>query len=104
PSETLIAVGFSSGVISLLESRTGTLIKSWKAGDTDISHVKFYTNSYLVSCAPADHLICIWDTNTGSLINKIRVNSDIVSLNLYKDEVITVNNSNTITFTPLNEN
>ena len=39
PSETLIAVGFASGVISLLESRTGTLISSWKAGDTEIIHV-----------------------------------------------------------------
>ncbi|CAG8477311.1 14714_t:CDS:10, partial [Dentiscutata heterogama] len=104
PSETLIAIGFISGVISLLESRTGTLIRSWKAGDTEIAHMKFYTNNYLVSCAPADHLICIWDTNTVSLINKIRVNSDIVSLNLYKDEVITINSSNVITFTPLNDN
>ncbi|RIB14109.1 WD40-repeat-containing domain protein [Gigaspora rosea] len=104
PSETLIAIGFISGVISLLESRTGTLIRSWKAGDTEIAHMKFYTNNYLVSCAPADHLICIWDTHTVSLINKIRVNSDIVSLNLYKDEVITVNSSNVITFTPLNDN
>ncbi|CAG8532136.1 3372_t:CDS:10, partial [Gigaspora margarita] len=98
------AIGFISGVISLLESRTGTLIRSWKAGDTEIAHMKFYTNNYLVSCAPADHLICIWDTHTVSLINKIRVNSDIVSLNLYKDEVITVNSSNVITFTPLNDN
>lgn len=104
PSETLIAIGFISGVISLLESRTGTLIRSWKAGDTEITHMKFYTNNYLVSCAPADHLICIWDTHTVSLINKIRVNSDIVSLNLYKDEVITINSSNVITFTPLNDN
>ena len=42
PSETLIAVGFTGGVISLLESRTGTLIYSWKAGDTDIVHVRHY--------------------------------------------------------------
>ncbi|CAG8477948.1 2875_t:CDS:10 [Funneliformis caledonium] len=103
-TQTLIAVGFTSGVISLLESRTGTLISSWKAGDTDIVHMTFYTNNYLVSCAPADHVIYIWDTDTVSLIKTIRVNSDIVALKMYKDEVITINNSNTITFFPLNDN
>ncbi|RIA98649.1 WD40-repeat-containing domain protein [Glomus cerebriforme] len=103
PSETLIAVGFANGTISLLESRTGTLIYNWKAGDTDIVHLKFYANNRLVSCAPADHMICIWDTDNCSLLNTIKVNSDIVALNMYKDEVITINNSNTITFFPLNE-
>lgn len=32
------------------------------------------------------------------------VNSDIIALNMYKDEVITINNNNNITFSPLNEN
>lgn len=41
PSETLIAVGFSTGAISLLESRTGTLVASWKGGDTEITSVSF---------------------------------------------------------------
>lgn len=48
PSETLIAVGFSSGIISLLESRTGTLIYSWKASDTDITHVSDYMNFFKI--------------------------------------------------------
>jgi WD40 repeat protein len=104
PSESLIAVGFTSGVISLLESRTGTLIYSWKAGDTDIVHLKFYANNRLVSCATADHVFRIWDTDNCSLINTIKINSDIVTLNMYKDEVITINGNNTITFSPLNEN
>lgn len=38
-AETLIAVGFSSGVISLLESRTGSLVASWKGGDSDVTSV-----------------------------------------------------------------
>ncbi|PKY21292.1 hypothetical protein RhiirB3_409317 [Rhizophagus irregularis] len=104
PSETLIAVGFSSGIISLLESRTGTLIYSWKASDTDITHLKFYANNRLVSCASTDHIIYIWNTDNGCLINTVKVNSDIIALNMYKDEVITINNNNNITFSPLNEN
>ncbi|CAG8474645.1 6116_t:CDS:10 [Ambispora gerdemannii] len=103
-SETLIAVGFTSGIISLVDTRTGMMIGSWKAGDTDIIHLKFYSSNYLISCAPADHVICIWDTDTMSLIKTIRVNSDIVALNMYKDNLITINNTNTISFTPLNEN
>ena len=38
-AETLVAVGFSTGAISLIESRTGTLIASWKGGDTEITCV-----------------------------------------------------------------
>jgi hypothetical protein len=41
-SETLIAVGFSSGVISLLESRTGSLVASWKGGDSDVTSVSIF--------------------------------------------------------------
>jgi hypothetical protein len=40
PAETLVAVGFSTGAISLIESRTGTLVASWKGGDTEITSVK----------------------------------------------------------------
>lgn len=39
PAETLVAVGFSTGAISLIESRTGTLVASWKGGDTEITSV-----------------------------------------------------------------
>lgn len=38
-AETLVAVGFSTGAISLIESRTGTLVASWKGGDTEITCV-----------------------------------------------------------------
>ncbi|CAG8524653.1 10987_t:CDS:10, partial [Acaulospora colombiana] len=89
-AKTLIAVGSTSGVISLLESRTGSLLGSWKAGDADI--------------VQGSHVICIWDTDNMSLANTIRVASEVVTLNMYKEEVISVNNSNAITFSPLNEN
>jgi WD40 repeat protein len=39
PSETLIATGFSNGTVSLLESRAGTLVGSWKASDNEITQV-----------------------------------------------------------------
>jgi hypothetical protein len=38
-AETLIAIGFSSGVISLIESRTGSLVATWKGGDSEVTNV-----------------------------------------------------------------
>ncbi|KAI8355039.1 WD40-repeat-containing domain protein [Mortierella sp. GBAus27b] len=46
PSETLIATGFSNGAVSLLESRTGTLVGSWKASENEIT--QFLLSPYSV--------------------------------------------------------
>lgn len=43
PSETLLATGFSNGTVSLLESRTGTLVGSWRASDNEITQVRSKT-------------------------------------------------------------
>ncbi|CAJ0824151.1 5401_t:CDS:10 [Entrophospora sp. SA101] len=72
PSETLIAIGFSSGVISLLESRTGTLVENWKAGDSEIVHLKFYANNYLISYTQSDNVICIWEIDSICLVKTIK--------------------------------
>lgn len=45
-AETLVAVGFSTGAISLIESRTGTLVASWKGGDTEITCVCYLRDIY----------------------------------------------------------
>lgn len=42
PSERLIAVAFSTGTISLIESRTGTLVASWKGGESEITSVRHF--------------------------------------------------------------
>ncbi|KAI8997149.1 hypothetical protein BDB01DRAFT_770023 [Pilobolus umbonatus] len=103
PSETLIAIGFSTGAISLIESRTGTLVASWKGGDTEITSMKFYTNDLLLSSAPADHLICCWNVNRLALVKTIPVTLDITSLDIYKDEILTINNNNSVSFIPIND-
>lgn len=41
PSETLIAIGFSSGLISIVDSRTGMMVGSLRGGDGDIIHVGY---------------------------------------------------------------
>ncbi|CAO3627368.1 unnamed protein product [Cunninghamella blakesleeana] len=102
-SETLIAVGYATGTISLLETRTGGLVASWKGGDTEISMLKFYANDSLVSCAPADHLICCWNVNPLALIKTIPATLDVISLDTYKDEIITINGNNAVSFMPFND-
>ncbi|KAF9949169.1 hypothetical protein BGZ72_008997 [Mortierella alpina] len=103
PAETMIATGFSNGTVSLLEVRTGTLVGSWRASDNEITQIKFYTNDILITSAPADHMVCIWNVQTLSLIKSIRGTSEIVSLELFKDEIITMHHNNSISFTPIND-
>ncbi|KAF7725380.1 WD repeat-containing protein 81 [Apophysomyces ossiformis] len=102
-AETLIAVGYSTGAISLLESRTGTLVASWKGGDTEITLLKFYTDELLISCAPADHLICCWNVNRLALAKTIAAPQDVISLDIFKDEIITINVNNSVSFIPIND-
>ncbi|KAK4510721.1 uncharacterized protein ATC70_005154 [Mucor velutinosus] len=103
PAETLVAVGFSTGAISLLESRTGTLVASWKGGDTEITSIKFYTDDLLLSCAPADHLICCWNVNRLALVKTISAPQDVTSLDIFKDEILTINSNNSVSFIPIND-
>ncbi|KAI8069130.1 uncharacterized protein B0P05DRAFT_495339 [Gilbertella persicaria] len=102
-SETLVAIGFSTGAISLIETRTGTLVASWKGGDTEIVSMRFYTDELLLSCATADHLICCWNVNRLALVKTISVPQDVISLDIYKDEILTINANNSVSFIPINE-
>ncbi|KAF9209893.1 WD repeat-containing protein 81 [Haplosporangium sp. Z 27] len=103
PAETLIAIGFSNGAVSLLESRTGTLVGSWRASDNEISQMKFYTDDLLITSATADYTVCIWNVHTLALVKSIRGTSEIVSLEIFKEEIITMHHNNSISFTPIND-
>ncbi|KAG0015463.1 WD repeat-containing protein 81 [Podila clonocystis] len=103
PSETLIATGFSNGTVTLLESRTGTLVGSWRASDNEITQMNFYTNDILITSAPADYMVSLWNVQTLTLIKSIRGTSEIVSMEIFKDEIITMHHNNSISFTPIND-
>ncbi|KAF9969750.1 WD repeat-containing protein 81 [Actinomortierella ambigua] len=102
-SETLIATAFSNGTVSLLESRTGTMVANWRVSDNEVTQMAFYTNDLLITSAAADHMVCIWDVQTLALVKTIRSASDIVALEIFKDEIITVHHNNSISFTPIND-
>ncbi|KAI8060131.1 WD40-repeat-containing domain protein [Gongronella butleri] len=103
PSGTRVAIGHSNGMISLLETRTGMLVDCWKGGDAEISQLKFYANDVLVTCAPADHMICCWNVNRLKLTKTISASLDVLSMNLFKDEILAINGNNSVSFIPINE-
>ncbi|KAK9767412.1 hypothetical protein K7432_002813 [Basidiobolus ranarum] len=103
PSETLVAIGYSTGNVSLIETRTGALVSVWKAADSDITSLKFYTDEFIVTCAASDHMISVWNTNCLELVKTIKVNQDIIALDRFKDEIITINSDSSISFISLNE-
>ncbi|ORX55532.1 WD40 repeat-like protein [Hesseltinella vesiculosa] len=103
PTGTLVAIGYAAGMISLLEMRTGMLVDSWKGGDTEISQLKFYANDLLVTSAPADHMICCWNVSRLKLTKTISASQDIITLDLFKDEILTINGNNSVSFIPIND-
>lgn len=65
--------------------------------------MRFYTDDILITSAAADYTVCIWDVHTSTLIKSIRGTSEIVSLEIFKDEIITMHHSNSISFTLIND-
>lgn len=65
--------------------------------------MKFYTNDILITSAPADNMVSLWNVQTLSLIKSIRGTSEIVSMEIFKDEIITMHHNNSISFTPIND-
>jgi WD40 repeat protein len=65
--------------------------------------MKFYTDDLLLSCAPADHLICCWNVNRLALVKTISASQDVTSLDIFKDEILTINSNNSVSFIPIND-
>lgn len=51
-----MAVGFSSGVISTLDLRTGLMIASWKAHEGEILQIKAYNDKSFVTSSFDQHM------------------------------------------------
>ncbi|KAJ1499278.1 WD repeat-containing protein 81, partial [Coelomomyces lativittatus] len=73
-SRGLLAVGSITGFISVLDLRTGALISSWKASDTDICHLQFKKDSLFSSSSGSSAIISVWDASIFSHIKSIKVN------------------------------
>lgn len=88
PSGNWLAVGHSSGVLSVLDVRTGFMLGSWVAHDGEILQLKAFNDTYFVSSS-LDHAVSVWNAEEAKLHCHLKGSTEPVTcLNLYQGEVI----------------
>lgn len=71
PSGHWMAVGLSSGQIILCDDRTGVIIASWKATDSELLQLLAINSDQIISTS-LDHSICVWSALDGSLVHYMK--------------------------------
>ncbi|CAN7995423.1 unnamed protein product [Ixodes hexagonus] len=88
PSGNWLAVGHSSGVLSVLDVRTGFMLGTWVAHDGEILQAKAFNDTYFVSSS-LDHAVSVWNAEEAKLHCHLRGSTEPVTcLSLYQGEVI----------------
>ncbi|XP_022246523.1 WD repeat-containing protein 81-like isoform X1 [Limulus polyphemus] len=96
PNGNWLAVGHSSGVLSVLDVRTGMLFGSWVAHENEVLQVKAFNSKYFVSSS-LDHSLTVWSAEDTKTKCYLRGSSEPVTcLNFYKSEVITGTTANRV--------
>ncbi|GAB0095291.1 WD repeat-containing protein 81 [Sergentomyia squamirostris] len=67
PSGTWIAVGLSSGQLTVLDSRTGMVMATWRPHDGELLQLAAPDDHQLISSS-LDHSIAVWNAHDGSLL------------------------------------
>ncbi|XP_066986474.1 WD repeat-containing protein 81 isoform X1 [Macrobrachium rosenbergii] len=92
----LVTVAHSSGVISVLDIRTGHLLSTWKPHEGEVLCMKWYKDGTFISSA-LDQTVSVWNVDDNKLKFTLRGPTEPVHLiSLYGDEVITGTTANRI--------
>lgn len=71
PSGKWIAVGLSSGQLTILDGRTGLLVCSWRATDSEILQLIAPNENQLISSS-LDNNISVWSSLDGTLLYNLK--------------------------------
>ncbi|XP_078488031.1 WD repeat-containing protein 81-like isoform X2 [Ciona intestinalis] len=95
-TSTWVAVGFSSGVISIIDIRMGPILRMWQAHDSDI------TTSCLISptnflTASMDQTVAHWETTSTTPRMVYRsITEPVTTVRTYHTEIVSSSSSNRI--------
>ncbi|XP_069116265.1 WD repeat-containing protein 81-like isoform X2 [Argopecten irradians] len=96
PDSQWVSVGFSSGILSLLDLRTGIMMKSWKGHEGDILQMKAYNKTTFLTSS-FDQTMKIWNTEDTKDLPCLKGQSEPVHcMSLYKNQIITGTTGNKI--------
>jgi len=96
PDGEWLAVGHSSGVISILDVRTGLIICSWKGHDGEILQIKAHSKNTFVTSSLDQH-VSVWNADDGKFQCHLRGPIEPVHcFNFYRNEMISATTANRI--------
>ncbi|XP_070577018.1 WD repeat-containing protein 81-like isoform X2 [Ptychodera flava] len=91
-SGNTVAAGFSSGIVSLVDIRTGLLLGGWKAHEGEVLQVKGYENNQFVTSS-INHLT-VWGEDGSERAILRGMNEPVHCMNIYQNQVISATTSN----------
>lgn len=96
PNGYWLAVGHSSGIISVLDVRSGLLFETWMGHEGEILNLKAFNNNCFVSTS-LDHSVSVWNAEEAKLKCYLRGPVEPVTcLSFHRGEVITGTTANKI--------
>ncbi|ESO90187.1 hypothetical protein LOTGIDRAFT_233981 [Lottia gigantea] len=96
PDGKWIAVGFSTGMIILLDLLSGILMAAWKAHDGEILQIKAFDKSRLVSTS-FDQTVKVWKVEDGKELCNLKGPTEPVHcICFYRNQVLSATTANRI--------
>ncbi|GFY55894.1 WD repeat-containing protein 81 [Trichonephila inaurata madagascariensis] len=96
PNGYWLAVGHSTGMLSVLDVRTGLVIGTWLGHEGEVLQLKAFNNSYFVTSS-LDHSLTVWEfEDTQAKCNLKGPMEPVTSICFYGNEVISGTSGNRI--------